>query len=75
MIQPLAPASARFLVVAFSSDWRFSPKRSREIVQALLANKKQVSYLEIESDFGHDAFLMPIPLYHRALSGFLEAPA
>ena len=71
----LAPASARFLVVAFSSDWRFSPKRSREIVQALLANKKQVSYLEIESDFGHDAFLMPIPLYHRALSGFLEAPA
>ena len=71
----LAPASARFLVVAFSSDWRFSPKRSREIVQALLANKKQVSYLEIESDFGHDAFLMPIPLCHRALSGFLEAPA
>lgn len=75
LARALETTQARFLVVAFSSDWRFSPERSQEIVQALLAHKKQVSYLEIESDFGHDAFLMPIDLYHRALGGFLEVPA
>ena len=71
----LETTQARFLVIAFSSDWRFAPERSQEIVQALLARKKRVSYLEIESDFGHDAFLMPIDLYHRALRAFLEVPA
>lgn len=75
LARALEPAQARFLVIAFSSDWRFSPERSQEIVQALLARKKRVSYLEIESDFGHDAFLMPIDLYHRALHAFMDVPA
>lgn len=61
---------ARFLVVSFSSDWRFSPARSREIVRALLDNDHEVSYAEIESDLGHDSFLLPIPHYHRVLGAY-----
>ena len=67
----LAPASARFFVAAFSSDWRFAPARSREIVNALMANGQRVSYAEIESDHGHDGFLMPIAPYHQMLRDFL----
>ncbi|MEX2479905.1 MAG: homoserine O-acetyltransferase [Gammaproteobacteria bacterium] len=62
--------SARFLVVSFSSDWRFSPARSREIVRALLDCDLDVSYLDIESDLGHDSFLLPIPDYHRVLKAY-----
>lgn len=47
--------------MSFTTDWRFSPARSREIVDALIAAKKNVSYLEIDAPQGHDAFLMPIP--------------
>jgi homoserine O-acetyltransferase len=54
---------ARSLVIAFTSDWRFSPARSREIVKALLDNRKDVSYAEVEAEMGHDAFLMPTPYY------------
>lgn len=64
-------AHARFLIVSFTSDWRFSPARSREIVQALVRAKREVSYAEISSDSGHDAFLMPIPLYHSTLRSYL----
>lgn len=71
----LAPATARFFVAAFSSDWRFAPERSRELVSALMANGQRVSYAEIESDHGHDGFLMPIAPYHRMLRDFLEGPA
>jgi homoserine O-acetyltransferase len=56
-------ARCSFLVISFSTDWRFSPERSREIVNALLAADRPVSYAEIEADEGHDAFLMPIPRY------------
>ncbi len=59
----LAPIRARMLVVSFTSDWRFSPQRSREIVKALLDGDKEVSYAEIEATQGHDAFLMPIEKY------------
>ncbi len=59
----LAPVRARMLVVSFTSDWRFSPQRSREIVKALLDGDKEVSYAEIEATQGHDAFLMPIEKY------------
>ena len=62
----------RFLLVSFSTDWRFPPQRSREIVNALLNTNKEVSYLEIEADQGHDAFLMPIPRYINALSSYLS---
>ncbi|HER34670.1 MAG: homoserine O-acetyltransferase [Halothiobacillaceae bacterium] len=68
----LAPATARFLVVSFTSDWRFSPARSKEIVRALLASGKSVSYAEVEAHQGHDAFLMPIPYYHEILRGYFE---
>ncbi|WP_420466751.1 homoserine O-succinyltransferase MetX [Panacagrimonas sp.] len=68
-------ASARFLVLAFSSDWRFSPARSREIVRALVDAGRDVSYALIDSQLGHDDFLMPIPEYHRVLHSFLDRVA
>jgi homoserine O-acetyltransferase len=68
-------ATARFLVVAFSSDWRFSPARSREIVRALVQARRQVSYALIDSALGHDDFLMPLPDYQRVFGGYLERVA
>ena len=67
-----ARATARFLVISFSSDWRFSPARSREIVQALVKSRRRVSYAEIESNLGHDDFLMPLPQYVRVLGDYLN---
>lgn len=66
-----ADCDCKFLVMSFTSDWRFPPERSREIVTTLLKAKKQVSYLEIEADQGHDAFLLPIPRYVQALKSYL----
>ncbi|WP_028080637.1 homoserine O-succinyltransferase MetX [Solimonas soli] len=68
-------AQARFLVIAFSSDWRFSPARSREIVKALVDAGRDVSYALIDSQLGHDDFLMPIPQYHDVLRGYLSRAA
>ncbi|MCG3170653.1 MAG: Homoserine O-succinyltransferase [Pseudomonadales bacterium] len=65
-------ARCRFLVMAFSSDWRFAPQRSREIVDALVGARREVSYVEIEANEGHDAFLLPITRYHDALRRYLE---
>jgi homoserine O-acetyltransferase len=70
-----ANSQCKFLVMSFSSDWRFSPERSREIVDALLKAKKEVSYLEIAADEGHDAFLLPIPRYMRALHAYMKRVA
>ena len=70
--EAFARASARFLVMSFSSDWRFAPARSREIVDALVAADRSVSYAEIEAAEGHDAFLLPIPRYHEALALYLQ---
>jgi homoserine O-acetyltransferase len=58
--------------MSFSTDWRFPPERSKEIVTDLLKAGKEVSYLEIEADQGHDAFLLPIPRYVNALSCYLK---
>jgi len=66
----LARAKAAFLVVSFNSDWRFPPPRSREIVRALLDNRRIVSYLEIAAPGGHDAFLLEDPRYHAALRAY-----
>lgn len=66
---------ARFLVIAFSSDWRFSPARSREIVKALVDADRDVSYACVESQLGHDDFLMPIPQYHDVLRHYLQRVA
>lgn len=76
----LANVKAKFLVVSFTSDWRFSPARSREIVKALLDNELSVSYAEVTAAHGHDAFLMPDPHYQNILRSYLaniqtEAPA
>ena len=60
------------MVMSFTTDWRFSPARSRELVNALLAARKQVSYLEIEAAQGHDAFLLPIPRYVQALQAYMN---
>ncbi len=70
-----ASTRASFLVVAFSSDWRFSPARSREIVKALVDAGRDVSYALIDSQLGHDDFLMPIPQYHSVLRGYLARAA
>ena len=63
----MARARAAFLVVSFKSDWRFTPARSREMVRALLDNRRIVSYLELDAPGGHDAFLLEDPRYHGAL--------
>ena len=68
----LKRCQSNFLVISFSSDWRFSPTRSMEIVRALLENDKNVIYSEIKSELGHDSFLLPIPQYHRILSTYLN---
>lgn len=61
-----------FLVLSFSTDWRFSPARSREIVDALLASERPVSYAEIIADEGHDAFLLPVPRYLAVLDAYFK---
>jgi homoserine O-acetyltransferase len=71
LAKALAKAQASFLIVAFSTDWRFSPARSREIVQALLKNGQPVSYAELDCNFGHDSFLMPDPDYHAVISAYM----
>jgi homoserine O-acetyltransferase len=66
----LARAKAAFLVVSFKSDWRFTPARSREMVEALLDNRRIVSYLEIDAPGGHDAFLLEDERYHAGLRSY-----
>ncbi|HET7199742.1 MAG TPA: homoserine O-acetyltransferase [Burkholderiales bacterium] len=68
----LAVAKARFLVVSFTSDWRFAPPRSREIVKALLDNRRDVSYAEIDAPHGHDAFLLDDARYHALVRAYFE---
>lgn len=73
LTRALARARAAFLVVSFKSDWRFAPARSREIVRALLDNRRIASYLEIDAPGGHDAFLLEDPRYHGALRAYFES--
>jgi homoserine O-acetyltransferase len=72
LTKALARAKAGFLVVSFTSDWRFSPARSREIVKALVDNRLNVSYAEIDAPHGHDAFLMEDPRYHDLIRAYLD---
>ena len=72
LAKALAPAKARFLVISFTTDWRFSPARAREIVKALVDNRRDVSYTEIVAPFGHDAFLLDTPQYHAIVRTYLE---
>ena len=68
----LAKATAKFLVVSFTSDWRFAPERSHEIVKALLDNDADVSYAEVESQHGHDAFLLPNDHYEGVFNAYMQ---
>ena len=69
----LATAKARFLLVSFTTDWRFSPARSREMVKALLDNQLDVSYAEIDAPHGHDAFLLEDPRYLGVVRSYFNA--
>ena len=62
----------KFLVISFTTDWRFSPQRSREIVKALVDNRISVSYAEIDAPHGHDAFLLEDPRYHGVLKAYFQ---
>jgi homoserine O-acetyltransferase len=68
----LSSATADFLVVSFSSDWRFPPERSREIVRALHTNNLNVSYAEVEASHGHDSFLLDIPEYFALVTAYMR---
>ncbi len=70
-----ARAKASFLVVSFTTDWRFSPQRSREIVRPLLHNRLNVNYAEITSTHGHDSFLMQDPYYLDVMRTYLDRVA
>lgn len=72
LAQALSTAKADFCVISFTTDWRFSPERSREIVDALMAARKNVCYLEVDAPQGHDAFLIPIPRYLQAFRGYMN---
>ncbi|MBL8525467.1 MAG: homoserine O-acetyltransferase [Betaproteobacteria bacterium] len=75
LAKALSPATARFLIVSFTTDWRFSPARSREIVKALLKEKKNVTYAEVDAPHGHDAFLLENPQYLGVVRAFLARAA
>ena len=72
LTQALAQTQAHFLLVSFSTDWRFSPARSREIVKALLENRRDVSYAEIDAPHGHDAFLLDDARYLNVVRSYFE---
>ncbi|MGN3967298.1 homoserine O-succinyltransferase MetX [Burkholderia gladioli] len=68
----LAKTKAKYLVASFMTDWRFAPARSRELVKALLDNRRQVSYAEIDAPHGHDAFLLDDARYHNVVRAYYE---
>jgi len=69
----LARATCKFLLVSFTTDWRFSPKRSREVVKALLDNQRDVSYAEIDAPHGHDAFLLDDARYMGVMRSYFDS--
>ena len=72
LAKALSVAQCKFLLVSFTTDWRFSPARSREIVQGLIANGRDVSYAEIDAPHGHDAFLLDDPRYLNVVRAYFE---
>ncbi len=75
LTQAMAQATAKFLVISFTTDWRFSPARSHEIVKALLDNQRDVAYAEIDAPQGHDAFLLDDPRYHGVMHAYFDRMA
>ena len=72
LAKALSVAQCKFLLVSFTTDWRFSPARSREIVQGLITNGRDVSYAEIDAPHGHDAFLLDDPRYLNVVRAYFE---
>lgn len=70
--QAMTVVQAKYLVVSFTTDWRFSPARSKELVKALLDNRQPVSYAEIKAPHGHDAFLLDDPHYHAVVRSYFN---
>ena len=75
LVKALEPIQCRFLVISFSTDWRFSPRHSEELVNALTAAQKRVSYAQIKSPHGHDAFLIPDERYEAVFTAFMQRAA
>ena len=75
LVKAMAKAHCEFLVLSFSSDWRFTPARSEELVNAMLAARRRVSYAEIDAPWGHDAFLIPTPRYNAVFSAYMNRVA
>ena len=75
LARALAPSICRFLVVAFTTDWRFAPARSREIVKALVDNNRDVAYAEVVAPHGHDAFLLDDPQYMAVIGAYYDRVA
>lgn len=72
LTKALQNVEAKFFVASFSTDWRFSPERSQELVKALIAARKTVQYIEVQSQHGHDAFLMEDEAYIRAVDAYMK---
>jgi homoserine O-acetyltransferase/O-succinyltransferase len=72
LAKALSVAQANFLLVSFTTDWRFSPKRSRELVKALLDNRRDISYAEIDAPHGHDAFLLEDARYMAVVRAYFD---
>jgi homoserine O-acetyltransferase len=72
LTRALSGTRAQFLIASFSTDWRFSPERSREIVEALVSNRRKVTYAEIDAPHGHDAFLLEDPRYMGVVRAYYD---
>jgi homoserine O-acetyltransferase len=72
LTRALAATSAQFMVVSFTTDWRFAPERSREIVEALVSNRRRVTYAEIDAPHGHDAFLLEDARYMKVIRAYYD---
>lgn len=75
LAKALQQARCEFLVLSFSSDWRFTPARSEELVNAMIAARRKVSYAEIDAPWGHDAFLIPTPRYTAVFHAYMDRVA
>jgi len=72
LIKALSTTKAQFLIASFTTDWRFSPERSREIVEALISNRRRVTYAEIDAPHGHDAFLLEDERYMNVVRAYYD---
>jgi homoserine O-acetyltransferase len=72
LTKALAMTRAQFLVISFTTDWRFSPERSREIVHSLISNQRKVTYAEIDAPHGHDAFLLDDARYMNLVRAYFD---